>query len=764
MFKKILLGDIKRSKGISLTLTFLLALAATLVVTGAGLISHTFAAVDSLWRAADPPDVVQMHAGDLAATGQDAKVQQWAASQSTIEDVRLVRTLPVPGAQLWLAGVNQAESVLEPAFVEPSERFDLLVDAHGTTVHPNPGEISMPVHYLATGQLALGDTVTVRTAAGDKHFTVTSFARDVQMNPSMVTSKRMVVNPADFEELNALFTQPEYLIEFKLKDGTSTSVVQDTYADAGLPRDGIAVDASVFRLFNALSTLLTAVLAIVIAVLLVGISALALRFAFLAAIEADLVEIGTLKAIGAPPRRIKNMYLAKYVALSATGSLIGTLAAIPITWASLKPVTLYLGSVTPSPATLAPPVLAALLVPCLISLFCWVLLRRIDKLSATQTLRRGTTHSAGKIRLRLSRSRLPVHQWLGITGALRANNLLLVGVIMVSTFLMILPAALVSTINNPEFATYLGIGRSDVRIDVRDPDADFTGIASRAAADTDVEKSVALTSHRYDINTGERWESVVVERGDHTVFPLNYLSGHAPTTDTEIALSANQAQELGSSLGDQITLRTDSGERTLTVSGTYQDITNGGKTAKVHFEDPASTPVWQVIYLTLADGIDAKTKAAELSAALPDAKVNAVSDYSVQTFGATAAQLGIVATLAAVVGCALVFLLTLMFLILLLGREQAQRDTLRALGASGRGLASQYFTRIGIVGILGVGLGILAVSTLGNTLFHTALGALGAPGVQLLPNPLISWLALPALLLAVIAAATAIPTRSLYAR
>ena len=94
----------------------------------------------------------------------------------------------------------------------------------------------MPVIYQEQGTLKLGDTVTVQLAEGvKKDFVVTSFLRDAQMNPSLVTSKRMVVHPDDFSVVNQHLNNPEYFIEFKLAKGADRGAFQHAYRDAHLP-------------------------------------------------------------------------------------------------------------------------------------------------------------------------------------------------------------------------------------------------------------------------------------------------------------------------------------------------------------------------------------------------------------------------------------------------------------------------------------------------------------------------------------------------
>lgn len=382
MLGRLLRADLRRSAVVSTVLALLIAVAAALTATSAALMTRTFVAIDQFWGDARPPDTVQMHGGDLDT---DA-VAAWVKGGPEITDHHLIRTLPVRGANLWFNGVNQSESLLEPAFVTSPERFDLLLDLDGRRVQPRPGEIYMPVHYLAEKSIAEGETVKVTLGKFTREFTVVGFARDAQMNPSMVTSKRLVIHPTDFAALNKHLS-PEYLVEFKLAPGTNPKVVQDAYSAAGLPSQGPAVTSSIFRLMNAMSTMIIAASALMVAMLLILVAILALRFAFLAAIEKDLPEIGALKAIGAPTRHLKGLYLAKYALLAVVGSLVGLVLSIPLTIGSSRAALLYLGR-SGNPVMLwTVPVLGAVFTALLVVAYCWMLLRRIDKLSATEALR-----------------------------------------------------------------------------------------------------------------------------------------------------------------------------------------------------------------------------------------------------------------------------------------------------------------------------------------------------------------------------------------
>lgn len=753
MIWRLLRSDLKRSAVISATLAALVAVAAALVATSLALTTRTASAIDAFWEQSLPPDSVQMHAGPMDASA----VTTWAAQKPEVVDHQVIKTLPVPGSAMWLRGESQAASVLEPALVLAPQRFDLLLDDHGRPVSPGPGEIAMPVHYLAEGTLAEGDTVVIKARHVERQFRVVAFARDAQMNPSLVTSKRMVVNPTDFAPFAAVL-EPEYLVEFRLAPGSNARAFQDAYIAAGLPHQGIAVDSSIFRLMNGLSTYLVAVVALLVAVLLVGVAGLALRFAFLTAIDDDLPEIATLKAIGAPNRPLKSLFLAKYAVIAGVGALVGLALALWATPSLLRPVVLYVGEPEATALRVGAPVAGAMLTAILMIGFCWALLRRLDRLSATQALRGSRSPKTLRNRGGLSHTRLDPHSWLGLRAALRPGNLLLVAIVAISTFTMILPAAVSQTASDPRFATYLGVGPADIRVDVRQGAADLGEVASSVERDPDVTRHVVLTSTRLQMRSAAgEWESVLVESGDHSVFPLSYSEGGSPSAEREIALSINQAKAISASVGDTVRVKEADREVDLLVTGLYQDITNGGRTAKARFA-PSSAPMWQVIYASVpGDRLDAVAQ--RWQQAHPGAKVTRIADYASQTMGATTNQLDTAGIVVALGSLVLTFLVVTLFATLVVSRSRHEVAVLRAIGATPGGIRRQLALQLALPALVGLVLAVIGIPTAGHALFGAVLGRLGAPGVVLLPDVAVSYVFLPLAMAAAIATAIALAFR-----
>ena len=765
MLMRLLKADLARGAVVAATLTALIALAATLMSAGTSLVVDSLSATHRLSQRAKLPDLVQMHTGRIDDNTLQA-IDHWAEARSDVTDHEVIKTLPVARQELSINGVNQSESYNEPAFVTSPKRFDLLLDDDGNPVDPGPGEVVLPIHYRVIKAADVGDAVTVTAGGRTTTLTVVGFARDAEMNAAMIPSKRLVVSSEDFSVLEQRLTEPEYLIEFTLTDSARPGGVIDAYKEAGLPSTGVNISASMIQFMNSLNVMLIVAVALVVAIVLAVVAILALRYAALAAIETDLAQIAVLKAIGAPLSRIRRLYVVKYLALSALGAALGYAAGQPLAAALEAPTTLYLGRPPTTLWSVGAPILTVLVLTLGVIGFTWLALGRIGRISAIEALRSGTSASLRPRRQRWRLSglrRLPVQVWLGAREALRPSNALLLGVLALCTLTMVLPANVATTLSNPQIATYLGAGQADLRIDVRSGVQDLATVEKRIDSDPHVTRHATILRRSYKMaTTAGGWETVLIDIGDHEAFPMKYLSGHGPTTNDEVSLSYSQAQVTGAKEGSTVTVQTADGTKDLTVTGVYQDITNNGKTAKATFDDGAPA-LWQIIYADAHSTDQASAFARDLNEKYPGVQAIGMNQYASQFFGATGSQVRLITTMACVIALGLSFLITVLFTVLIVSRERPQICVLMALGSTRRDIAGQYLIRFGILALTGIALGLQAAFTLGSSTIGALMATRGAPDLELLPNPWLVGLALPAALLATVAGAVALALTRLRA-
>lgn len=544
-----------------------------------------------------------------------------------------------------------------------------------------------------------------------------------------------------------------------------------------MPQAGQMVDSATFQMFTMVGDGMVAAMVILVAVLLLVVAVLCLRFSFLTAVEQDYREIGVLKAIGVPHRGIRRIYLTKYAALAGVSAVLGLLGGLALTPVLARDITRYMGSV-PSVWTWLVPVLAAALVLVALVLFLMVLLRRFTTVSAVTALRAGATGRQSKAgRLRLHRSGLPVPLRLGAMDVVGRwpTYLLLFFVFAVSTFIMIVPISSATTANAPGFIHYMGTGTVDLRVELRSTEAgsaaQFERIVDRVAADPDVATSTAMvTTRNASVDADGVPVSLYVENGDHTLLPLTYAEGRAATDASEIALSLLALNQAGREVGDTLPVEVGGELRDLTVVGSYQDITNGGKTAKSVLPTDRNDVMWYGVGIRLDPGVDVTAAAATFSEDLAPAVVHDIEQWRAQTLGPIAQRMSVTAGVSAVVAVVLVGLMTALFTRMLLARDAGQIAVQRALGADDAGLRVQYVTRMVLVLVLGVVVGTIAAFTLGEAMFNLmfeglyggmeALGR-GTSRIDFAVDPLLTAVLLPAALLAAVTVVTVASARTL---
>jgi putative ABC transport system permease protein len=279
--------------------------------------------------------------------------------------------------------------------------------------------------------------------------------------------------------------------------------------------------------------------------------------------------------------------------------------------------------------------------------------------------------------------------------------------------------------------------------------------------DPDVSRVAQFVTARFDVmNTDGEPEQLVVETGDHQIFPLSYLKGASPDSPEQISLSSLAADSMGAELGETITLRGESGPQDVTLVGIYQDMTNGGRTAKAMVSVDGEPIVWRTVLLDAADGVSPAQLARRLSDSYPAVQTIQMSEFADQTLGDLISQTGTVATAAALVAIVLTSLIAAMFAQMVIARDRSQIAIQRGLGVSDRALRTQYLTRFVVVLVTGIVLGAVLVATVGQSMVASVIGSLGAPALRFDVEPLLAYGAVPLALTATVGAVALFATRT----
>lgn len=746
MFRRIIRNDILKSRSVSLITLVFIAAAAALVSLAALLTVHLTGAIDGLMIQSKTPHFLQMNAGQPDIS----RLERFATKNESVEEFQVLEFLNVEGSEIVIGTKNLAGSVQDNGFSTQSNLFDYLLSLDGSVIHPSDGELYVPIAYGRDGTAQIGDKAVIH----GKQFIVKGFLRDSQMNSLLASSKRFLISEHDYNELKN-FGSMEYLIEFRLKNLEDLGAFETAYINAGLEANGPTVTYPLFKMMNAVSDGLMIAVILLVSAFVVLIAFLCIRFTLLEKMEEDAREIGVMKAIGIRTLDIKKLFLGKYAALGGAGCLIGGGISLGLSNIALKNIRLTIGDGGNKTFAISLSIIGILLIYLLILVYVSHVLRRFHKISAAQAIRFGGIEEAGRRTSRLTLSNnmfLSTNVFLGIKEVFQRKKLYatMLSVVVVSAFIILVPLNLHHTISSPEFGTYMGIGRSDLIIRMQNTSNDDQMVKEAVQmlqGDKDVAQYAVLTTKRFTTRTiTGKEEPIKIELGDHSVFPVLYVTGKEPQNQGEIALSVLNAKELQKQVGDIVTLTDHGMETQLVVCGIYSDITNGGKTAKAIFVDDSKEALWNTICVKLSQDVSVDKKVGEYGKSLGFAKISGINGYITQTFGPTIRSVGKAAVVGMISALFMTLLITLLMIKMLLAKERYSIAVMKSLGFTSKDISVQYLARFLLILTTGVILGTVLANTLGEILAGALIASFGAASFQFVIDPISAYLVTPLLM------------------
>lgn len=757
MYRRMIQNDIRRSKLITATVTVFILISAMLTALAASLSANLFGAIDHMLLSARSVHYMQMHTGAVDME----QLRRFANTNGSVEDVQVLEFLNLEGADIVIGDDSLADSMQDNGLAVQGERFDFLLDLNGEIIRPANGEMYVPLYYMQERKAALGDPVVIHGVS----FTVAGFLRDSIMNPALISSKRFLVSPADFEKVRG-FGQVENLIEFRLAEDVSFPAFEAAYLAAGLPANGPPpITYTQVKMINGLTDGIMIAVLMLIGLLVIVVAFLCIRFTLLAKIEEDYREIGVLKAIGIQVSQIRKLYLAKYGVIAGVACTLGFLASLPLQAPFMRNIRLYIGEGgSPLPGFFCG-LLGAAVIFAVILLYVNSVLRRFRSISPAQAVRFGAPRDKSRSAklLRLSKNRIfSRNVFLGLQDVLVRKKLYLtmLMVLILSSFLMIVPQNISSTISKESFITSMGMGICDVNIgvmrtQVEDVPGKTAEIAAVLAADRNVEQYALFTGLMLDRRTDDgTLEKLRVTVGDYTAYPITYSKGQAPQSESELALSVLNAKDLGKTIGDQVILIVDGAEKHLTVSGTYSDVTNGGRTAQAIFDVKNEEVLSTGIAVTFRDRQNVKAAISRYREQFPFSKVTGIDESIGQMLGPIRKAIQQASVTAIGATTLLTLLVTLLFMNMLVAKDRYPIAILKATGFTGADIRRQYLVRSITVLVLGVTVGTILANTLGELVGVAIVSSFGASAFPFEVNPWFVYLASPLLIAACVVTAT----------
>lgn len=756
-------NDFKRNKIITVVLALFLCLSALFMAGGLRTAVTINASIKGLNEVAMPPEYLQMHKG----TYDEEDFNNFVAGHEYIKDALVVEMLNISNANIIYQGETLEKYLMDNGFVVQNEGFDYLLNQNNEIATVRQGEIGVPIYYVEQLGIQVGDVISLSKGDYQKDLIVSTIIRDAQMNAALTSSKRFLINQTDLDEISLYMGEWEYCFEFLLEEGASLTTLENDYMDARMPSNGVAVTGSLLTMLNTVSHGLVAFIIIAMSILLIMIAFMCLSYIIRATMAEEHYTIGEMKAIGISGKEIEKLYLMKYLILMLAASLLGYIAAIPFGKFFSSSVITYCGVGTHNWMKWGIPLIGLIVLSFFVMIGCRRIIRKNLK-STVMELIRGEEKIKKEGRYALPSSGLLNCNLTIALGELKCKwkeYMLIFFVFVFSCLLILIPMNMNNTIKNPSFMTYMGVGESDIRIDIQYSEQlkkERDTLVTYLENDPQIEKyAIYKYGHVQVQNQEGEWGYIRIENGDQSVFPLEYLRGTAPDDSKKIALSYLNAQELGKDVGDPLTVVYRGKEILLTVSGIYQDITYGGKTAKASIDFHESDGEVYIFYLDIKEGISSvQEKTDKLRDVLTDSKITPISEFVSQTLGGITKNMRLVEGAAILISLMLIMLITAMILQLITAREHSAIAIKKAIGFSNQDIRIQLGIRIFIIQVVAIFVGTILANTLGEIIFGGMLSIMGASKIKILVDPFSAYLLWPIVQILVALVTVIIGTKS----
>lgn len=746
MNKHIIWHDFKRNKAINIGLLLFIIFSATLTVISTMVAVQTFTAISKLYEVAQPPHFLQMHKGEIDIN----EIETFMEQDPRVEDWQIVTMIDVLGDQ-WMLHQGENSTVLSDfrldiGLVKQNSKKDLLLNDQHQKVIIEDGYIGILALMMTMYDIKVGDTITLTVDQFSKTFIISDIILDAQMNSPLTSSTRILLSDGDFDLVADEVNNFEYLIEAYFFDRSVANSFQTDYQNAGLAQDGQAVTYTLIFILSAFTDIVTVFVMLIVSALLVFMSFVCVRFTMLAAIEEEIQEIGTMKAIGLSHKDIRQIYLGKYRFLAMLGSIIGYFLALVLVPLFTSHITTTFGDLPLSPIAIVLSIITAFLIIIIINRYAKHVLRKLKKLTVIDTLIKG--QGMGDVK-RISKKGLYQAKKLKINPLLSIREVtyyfkswaVVLFLTLATTMMIIIPVNILATFKSDDFITYMGSSKEDILIELNPGDNlvdRYQHVISILDSSDDVSIYYSFKTIRMQtLDQDGKLFNLSVDSGNHAGVGLKYLEGNAPKNIQEIALSFLNADSLGKKVGDYLLVYVNDTEESFYISGIYQDVTSGGFTAKMIKTYPNLDGQSYSIAVDLKDDSHINQIADSWKSLMGQGiKVYPMDEFINQTLGGVSSQLQNMVLAIIVISLGLTVLALILFLKLRLVKDFAEISILKAIGFSNKDIHIQYLIKVGMIVITGVMVGILLSLILGNPIVNLGLGfaSLGVKEIALKAN------------------------------
>lgn len=607
MFLKILKKDLKRNKTMNVILFLFVTLAAVFVASGLSNLAAVLTGADNYLKKAGVGDYNVM-----AYRKSEADVLKVFDDKELVDSYRVDRGFNTltdavsdeSGKKLDFGGFIGVQSPEESGM-----KFFYTDKTEITEVEK--GHAYIGGGFPEKEGMKPGDRFYITIEDVKTEFIYDGKCMDAFLGSSFMGNIRILISEEDYLELLKIEKIEDYEILTIYADTDNPSKLSTALAEI---KGAMFAAGRSMIIAGYLLDIMLAMVVVVLSICLMIVAFVFLKFSIGFAIQEDFREIGVMKAIGIRDRKIRSLYMVKYIGLGAAGAITGFILGIP--FGNMMMSSISKNMILENNLGYVMYIAGALLVFLTFIGFAFICTGKLKKMTPTDAIRSGESGERFKKKggLRISRAHSKNYLYLAVNDILSSPKKYIKIIISISicTLFLLMLSNTSSTLNSDSCINLFGLP-ADLYVDIPD--------SAREKVRAQIEKEHPEITDTFDQMRAEfgLWEEKLAEAGipatmsqdrllvykfkcGDNVSLINCLQGlnndmdyykmekgDVPRSAYEIAITEQVSETLGAKIGDTVLIDFGDGEKECMVTGIFQSMISMGNVARLHRDAPTTS-------------------------------------------------------------------------------------------------------------------------------------------------------------------------------
>lgn len=759
MYKNILKKDLKRKKTMNIILFLFIILATTFISSSVNNLINILNAMDSYFEKSGMEELVY-----IVFEGGEEETKKFVEENENVKGYSYYESATLSNQNCDLNGekIDYTNAMTVSCIEEAGYH---LFDQDNKEIPPlKDGEVMLPAVMEKSLGLKSGDIITIHNGEFSKNYQYIGCTKDIAYGSAMMGLTRMIFSYHDYMEL---MEQGGFSKNYNF--------FLDTDNEEALTNDFSKTGIATFLILNKQSIKMAYIMDMVIAgvmlivsICLILISIVILRFTIIFTLNEEFREIGVMKAIGIKNRKIRGIYIVKYLAISVTGAVIGFFVGMPFS-------RLMIGSVSDnivisSSNTVAVNILCSIFVIAVVLIFCYLSTRKVNKFSPIDAIRNGSNGERYRRKSifnlnNIKMSPIPFMALNDIFSDLRKFGALIL-TFCIGVILIIIPMTTITTLTSNKLVNWFGMSESDVYISnemfiqtekdrehLKDKLEDIQELLAEHQMPS---KTFQETLFKFTISyEGEAWNSLATQGTGIDTDQYVYIEGTPPRNVDEVAITHIISEKIKAQIGDTVTINMGNRDEKYIVTAIYQSMNNMGEGIRFHpdvdldYSLAVAEFATQIVFTDHPSSKEVEERFGKIKPLFPDCKVQSGGEYLNDMMGNTAGAVGGVKQLILIVVLAINILVSVLMVKSFIAKETGEIGMMKSIGFRNRSIVWWQTIRIGIVLVISIVLGILISEPIAQISSGAIFRMMGASSIEFETNAVELYVIYPLLILAV---------------